>query len=313
MVPRSLYIPIPDEVQDEDEGAEIETETNDNATLRREWRSLSTAEKLDYVEAVQCLYKKPSPMRPNTTIYEDFAWTHNRHANETHQTAALLPWHRYYISIYEKALQHYCGYKGTLVYWNWALDWEEPANSPIFDPDTGLGGDGIAGGAVTPSFGHCLHDGPFAHFRALYVNSRYAPHCLARGFGDANQQGRFSGSPYRPQAMKEILAAETYEAFLERLLSAHRAVHNGVGGDFQSNTAPYDPLFFLHHTQVDRLWWIWQHKKADSRLTDYSGNVDISSNESASLDDPLRMDPMAATVMVSTVMSTETDLLCYSY
>lgn len=39
--------------------------------------------------------------------------------------------------------------------------------------------------------------------------------------------------------------------------------------------SPADPLFFLHHTNLDRLWWEWQSKNA-SRLTDISGrNVAI--------------------------------------
>jgi hypothetical protein len=39
--------------------------------------------------------------------------------------------------------------------------------------------------------------------------------------------------------MEEIMLAPDYATFLDRLIPAHRAVHNGVGGDFQTNTAPY--------------------------------------------------------------------------
>jgi tyrosinase len=36
------------------------------------------------------------------------------------------------------------------------------------------------------------------------------------------------------------------------------------GGD--PNTSPGDPLFYFHHTSLDRLWWIWQMQDVDERL-----------------------------------------------
>lgn len=35
--------------------------------------------------------------------------------------------------------------------------------------------------------------------------------------------------------------------------------------------SPGDPLFYLHHTNLDRLWWLWQEANLTSRLTDMSG------------------------------------------
>ena len=43
---------------------------------RREWRSLSQAEKQDYIEAVQCLRRLPSRIGMNQTLYHDFPWVH---------------------------------------------------------------------------------------------------------------------------------------------------------------------------------------------------------------------------------------------
>lgn len=38
-----------------------------------------------------------------------------------------------------------------------------------------------------------------------------------------------------------------------------------------------DPLFFLHHTNLDRLWWQWQQANLTSRLTDMNGrNVPLA-------------------------------------
>ncbi len=50
----------------------------------------------------------------------------------------------------------------------------------------------------------------------------------------------------------------------------HNKVHNCVGGKFttsnaggfmQDNMSPVDPLFFLHHANIDRLWDVWTRKQ----------------------------------------------------
>lgn len=55
----------------------------------------------------------------------------------------------------------------------------------------------------------------------------------------------------------------------------HNKVHNFIGGAFQgpgnwgdgpfgnmtNNLSPVDPIFFLHHSNMDRLWWIWEDKQ----------------------------------------------------
>lgn len=35
--------------------------------------------------------------------------------------------------------------------------------------------------------------------------------------------------------------------------------------------SPSDPLFFLHHTYLDRVWWQWQQADLSTRLTDMAG------------------------------------------
>jgi tyrosinase len=37
--------------------------------------------------------------------------------------------------------------------------------------------------------------------------------------------------------------------------------YNGKGGFMQANLSPVDPLFFLHHANIDRLWDVWTRKQ----------------------------------------------------
>lgn len=78
-----------------------------------------------------------------------------------------------------------------------------------------------------------------------------------------------------------------------------------------------DPLFFLHHAQIDRLWWLWQQKEPERRVIDFSGPVlskdgDIEEVE-ATLTDNIRMLGFADDVVVKDVMRTDSALLCYKY
>jgi tyrosinase-like protein len=41
---------------------------------------------------------------------------------------------------------------------------------------------------------------------------------------------------------------------------SHNRVHVWVGGSMAPNTSPNDPVFFLHHCNIDRLWALWQFK-----------------------------------------------------
>ncbi len=35
--------------------------------------------------------------------------------------------------------------------------------------------------------------------------------------------------------------------------------------------SPGDPIFYLHHSWLDRLWWLWQSKDLSTRLTEIGG------------------------------------------
>ena len=52
-------------------------------TIRREWRRLSEPEQLHYITAVKCLATKPSKLRNNGTLYDDFPWVHKELASNS--------------------------------------------------------------------------------------------------------------------------------------------------------------------------------------------------------------------------------------
>ena len=51
----------------------------------------------------------------------------------------------------------------------------------------------------------------------------------------------------------------TFTAFQAAIEGAvHAGVHSAVGGDMETGSSPSDPLFWLHHANIDRLWAKWQ-------------------------------------------------------
>lgn len=163
-------------------------------------------------------------------------------------------------------------------------------------------------------------------------------HCLSRGFETGPKKQELQ-QRVSPSAVENILGQESYAEFFKALEShVHNAIPQFIRGDFLLQTAPNgmelvnlteqkckfshhetDPVFYLHHTQIDRLWWLWQQRDDKSRMWQYQGptaNVRLTATEhgdSASLEDILSLGKFGESIKVKTVMSTQTGRLCYRY
>lgn len=56
--------------------------------------------------------------------------------------------------------------------------------------------------------------------------------------------------------VKKISSFNFFQRTLEG--AVHAGVHNAVGGDMAGASSPSDPLFWLHHANLDRIWGAWQ-------------------------------------------------------
>jgi tyrosinase len=75
-----------------------------------------------------------------------------------------------------------------------------------------------------------------------------------------------------------------------------------------------DPIFFLHHTQVDRLWTLWQNENPEVRTTEFGGPKTQNEDPGeATLEDIMPYLDLVPDVKVSEMMSTQTSRLCYVY
>jgi tyrosinase len=63
------------------------------------------------------------------------------------------------------------------------------------------------------------------------------------------------------RAVEDALGREDFYDFSETLENIHDRVHGWCGGTMGSVAfAAYDPIFWAHHTMVDRLWRLWQQR-----------------------------------------------------
>jgi tyrosinase len=55
-----------------------------------------------------------------------------------------------------------------------------------------------------------------------------------------------------------IMGYSTWAQFAPNINGVHGAVHIWVGGMMSNpSTAAADPIFWMHHANLDRLWWVW--------------------------------------------------------
>jgi len=137
-----------------------------------------------------------------------------------HTNARLLPWHRVFLYLFEEALHNYHP-DVCIPYW----DWTKPEEQHFPDWLSGVL--------------------PTVHTSSQIINVMRAP-----GSGG----GLASIASMTPTAMSKT----TYREFSALINGIHGSVHIWVGGTMSdASISPADPVFWLHHANLDRLWWAW--------------------------------------------------------
>ncbi|GMI13517.1 hypothetical protein TrLO_g6777 [Triparma laevis f. longispina] len=115
-------------------------------------------------------------------------------------------------------------------------------------------------GADTDAYTGCLTTGPFANWVVPVMPTHPDKACLSRSrsLSSSGTEGFTSAS----DMIETIMTYDTYgsySGFRARLEGLpHANPHNLLGGHIRTFVSPADPLFFSHHTYVDKLWAMWQ-------------------------------------------------------
>ncbi|KAI0143840.1 amino acid transporter [Xylariaceae sp. FL1272] len=232
------------------------------------WSALTSEEKSSYINADLCLINSPAKagIPGAVTRWDDLQWPHVVQTATVHGVGAFLPFHRYYLTVHERLIKDECGYTGRMPYWDELHDIGKMTASELWE-DEYFGGNGAGPDS-------CVESGPFNNLTLRWVqDGSVEEHCLSR---------QFDGSYLEFTNQTEIDACNAIQSYTDAWLcwfggphgssGPHASGHAAVGGSMADATlSPGDPVFYLHHAWLDKLWWEWQKQDLSNRLTDMGG------------------------------------------
>jgi tyrosinase len=208
-----------------------------------------------------------------------------------HGGPVFLPWHRVFLLLFENALRQVGGKKITVPYW----DWTDHDASVVFRDDfMGGAGDPEQNYAVTsgpfrkdqwtlnvinPGIRWAMFDSVFLR-RSLVMTPFPLP--TQADIDAALAVATYDVAPFDDTADTSLSFRNNLEGNRGDVprtdapcgadgtmplpatgSGLHNGIHAWVGGLAQQGTmmlptSPNDPVFFLHHSQIDRLWAQWQ-------------------------------------------------------
>ena len=258
---------------------------------RKNVKDLMPTEKAGYVQAVIDLKTtRPSiiaaaQLAGATSRYDDYVWIHLQVMRGAHGGPAFSPWHREFLKQFERDLQDVSGNPNmTIPYWDWTT--AQTAADPGWPFTTDL----LGGLGTGPD--NRVMTGRFADAAGEWVLNVRTGAVAGAARDNTTYLRRLPSPPLRPDGTPQplptqanarlCLARTAYDAnnpwledpstitfaqvnasfrkFLEYVM--HNGPHGWVGGNMMPVTSPNDPVFFLHHCNIDRLWAVWQQKNA---------------------------------------------------
>lgn len=243
--------------------------TSSNLRIRRSALGLPATDNVfqQYALAVKKMHELPTTDRRN---WRRMAETHADFCQ--HGTLEFLPWHRHYITQFEKICGDLIGDpQFALPYWDWT-------NQAGKIPDAFFD---IQELNVTYWKDNGDYDGiGWGQVRTIGIRVTKK--------GEGVQDDR-RGGVFTKDNVDSILDESDFGDFTNRLeREPHNTGHvvvgipaSGKSGHIGDGLSPLDPLFWLHHCNVDRLWALWQiaGHATPSFSGDFNGQfVDTSGN-----------------------------------
>jgi tyrosinase len=179
-----------------------------------------------------------------------------------HGSWFFLPWHRMYLAAFERIVQHHLGDDGwSLPYW-YAIDPDRPRRAIL---PAAFREDRADNNLFTTERSRRANRGRPFHGVIPFEQ-------LSSGLGDALAAGRYATADGVATFGGGKRARPAFSGDEQGLLEGtpHGAVHVLVGSDLDRSgsitrpgwmasffTAALDPIFWLHHANLDRLWQVW--------------------------------------------------------
>ncbi len=220
-------------------GCEALLERIRNRPIRRSLRTLPDNDPViqTYRAAVAAMKALPASDRRNWNAQAQIHFDFCPHGNWY-----FLPWHRAYLLYFEQICRQLTGEQGfALPYWNWTCQRQLPspflgdASNPLF----------VSGRTGVPP--------------AALADSVVGP-AVMDGILDETNFNLFASDP--ATALRPGVGYGTLEA------TPHNSVHGFVGGVMGGFQSPRDPIFWMHHNMIERVWWDWNGVRGNANTND---------------------------------------------
>jgi len=165
----------------------------------------------------------------------------------------FLPWHRAYLLMYERAVRQLTGHNDfALPYWDWTSDRQLP--QAFVDPNFGGNPNSLFESQRDASPTDSLPDSTVGQA----VINQILTQAPFEVFGTSRPVGQNDLS-------QSWINCEFCGTFGTLEQTPHNLVHVFVGGIMGQANSALDPIFMMHHCNIDRIWWMWnQGGQADS-------------------------------------------------
>lgn len=208
--------------------------------IRRNIAHISTAERMRFRDAVVELNSRY--YSDNDKVSKWIKQDRIHEATHVHGGPAFLPWHRELCNRFEQLLREADG-ELSLHYWDWT---EDPRRA----------GTGAAG--TIDLFTAEFMGVPYGNVGAPFIGFPSITRNVASGKGAPVAPGTDTDSAII-DSTNGVSQPDQWKIFRERLEIDHDLIHGYIDGSIgNQHTAFEDPFVFLIHSNVDRIWAMWQ-------------------------------------------------------
>jgi tyrosinase len=164
----------------------------------------------------------------------------------------FLPWHRAFLLMYERTVRQLTGHTDfALPYWDWTADRQLPAafTQPTWN------------GKPNPLYESQRSMSPTDSLPDEIVGQGVIATILGETPYETFGTSRPSGQDSLDQSWincQNCGVSGTLEA------TPHNNVHNIVGGLMGGTQSALDPIFMMHHCNIDRIWAVWNINNPNS-------------------------------------------------
>ena len=177
-------------------------------------------------------------------------WHHRGQRRTNIRSRLFLPWHRAYLNHLEVSIRETTGDTSfTIPFWDWRYPMKTSPTTTIEDPDYDKNSELPL--AYANEFDEKNNQNPL--FNCDLTHLGISERITSRSRSPQSQRPRVD------EIDRILRGTSNFAQFEYALEQFHDNIHGFVGGSMSRQTvSAFDPIFWAHHSMIDRIWYLWQ-------------------------------------------------------